>query len=176
MEGFEALQALDRSRRKVWFGLVGSPAIAWLWADTIELSRQFGGGRVSPPPGTGPITFLWFYFSLGIERLIGRAGLHAVFGCLVAIAAGVGLRGWAQRRDLDRRGVTARALRHEWATRLAWPRAAAETGARLEVPSGQPATVRGISAAARLLLLARPLAPVLSIAATVFFAWLALAR
>ncbi len=47
MEGFEALQDLDRSRRRVLIGLVGSPAAAWLWADAIALSRAFEVGGTS---------------------------------------------------------------------------------------------------------------------------------
>lgn len=51
MEGFQALQALDRSRRRIRLAIVGSPATAWLWAFTIDLSRQFEAGRRAPCGG-----------------------------------------------------------------------------------------------------------------------------
>ena len=175
MEGFEALQALNRSRRKVWIGLVGSPATAWLWRYTIEVSRAFEAGRVTPRAGADPFEFVWFYLSMGLEGVVGRTGLHAFLGCLVLAALGVGLWGSIQRRNLDRRGVTARAQRQERGTFLRWPLTATVEGAEIE-DRGRLRTSWALSTLGQFLLLGRALLPVASMGATAYFAWKALLR
>lgn len=72
--------------------------------------------------------------------------------------------------------MTARALRHEQGTRLRWLRAG-EQGAEPEVPGGHPpARLEALPALLQLWMLGRRLMPFLSLAATAYFAWLALAR
>ena len=173
------MQALDRSRRKVHFVLVGAPATAWLWAYTIGTLRAVEAGRLEPGlrGGLGALLeFAWFYFSVGMEGLVGRAGVHVLFGCLVAAAVGVGLWGSVQRRDLDRRGVTARAVRHERQARQQWLRAAVEQGEHEDASRQPPASARALGTLLQVFLLGWKLLPFASIGLTAFFSWKALAR
>lgn len=180
MEGYQALEALGRSRRKVWIGLVGSPLAAWLWADTIAISRAFEAGRTSPSHGGGSpealVGYLWFYFSMGLEGIVGRTGLHLLFAILVAALVGVGLWGSIQRRDLDRRGVTARALRHERGVGRRWSRQAFAPRDAIDEPSLGRDGSWALSALVEAIRLGWRLLPLASMALTAFLAWTALAR
>ena len=168
LEGLEARWALRRALRAIRIGVAGPPFVASPWFYTVLVLRQFEAGQLSPRPGAGLSELLWFYASLGIDSLIGRTGVHVVFGSLVVLAAAIGVWGCAERRDLDRRGVTARA-------RASWLRSAAARRSASDGLAGEPpAPGRGAPALLRAAGLAIRLLPLLAVAATACFAWLAL--
>jgi hypothetical protein len=178
VEGLQALHALDISWRKTWAGLLGAPVLAGLWDYTSAMVAAFEAGEYDPR-GFGQdaweiAAMVWRYLTIALHELAGKTGLHLVLGGLVAAAVGVGCRGWAVRRRLDRT-IGLDVLREMAKGRLV--RSNEELAAMHAAAQSRPRPTRaGRSPIAVTAGILTWLVPLASAGLTVRFAWVALTR
>jgi hypothetical protein len=172
VERFVAREAMDRATRRVMIGVLGSPAVAAAWAFTCARAREFEAGRLIPATGRA-FEIIYDYAWVALHAPFGVAGLHAAFGSLVLVAAGIGLRGWVEARAL-RRALGDGGLRELRRSELA--SASAALKAQLEAEGRPPPRALVPSqreAFARAVAIAR-IAPWALVALTLALVWIAL--
>jgi hypothetical protein len=113
MQAWLADRAWSRALRHFWIAILGSPAVAWLWASTAARVRLFEEGLLDPRQGADyPWWILYDGFWIGIHHRLGMAPLHAAFGLLLASTVALGIRGYLQVRIIGRGPDFAGARRH----------------------------------------------------------------